>query len=343
MRCPFQLRRPRDGFTLIELLVVIAIIAILIALLVPAVQKVREAAARTQCVNNLKQIALALQSHHDTHKKFPPAASIANPLGGNPTNDVRHPNWGATWVVHILPFIEQQSLYQGYNQTAGQFNNAPVTSQSLAVFLCPSDTRRLNMNGANGIVFNMARGNYGINGGTGLGRNNNVFNNRHRLGLVHLRQVFQATMADVRDGTSNTVAVTELITHPRVDDGTYGVWGYSGAAYITAYNDQGGVGNNYAVNNLPVVADIQTPNCDARLNGCKSYTPHCDNGFTGTEPIYGCEDSNAGHGARSWHNGSSGVNVALVDGSVRFVANAVNPRVWLGAFSVGGGEILNDW
>src|SRR5262245_59933475 len=114
MRCPFQLRRPRDGFTLIELLVVIAIIAILIALLVPAVQKVREAAARTQCINNLKQIALALQSHHDTHKKFPPAASIADPFGANPTNDVRNANWGATWVVHILPFIEQQSLYQGY-------------------------------------------------------------------------------------------------------------------------------------------------------------------------------------------------------------------------------------
>ncbi|MCI0681638.1 MAG: DUF1559 domain-containing protein [Gemmataceae bacterium] len=334
MRCRFSRVARRAGFTLIELLVVIAIIAILIALLVPAVQKVREAAARTHCTNNLKQIALALQNHHDTHKKFPPAAT---PLPGVNTNNVRDARWGATWVVHILPYIEQTSIHRVYNLTAGQFNNAAATSQPLNVFICPSDTRRPNLAGANGIAFNMARGNYGINGGTGRARNNNVFNNRHRLGLVHLRQAFQATMADVRDGTSNTVAVTEIVTYPSTGDGTWGCWGYAAAAYSTAYNDN--AGNNWAANALPSFTNIQTPNCDARVGGCKDWTPHCPNGLS--DPYYTCEDSDGAHAARSFH--SSGVNVALIDGSVRGVSVSVNPHTWLKAFTIGGGEVQNEW
>src|SRR2546423_2157417 len=97
------------GFTLIELLVVIAIVAVLIALLVPAVQKVREAAARVQCQNNLRQIAIGLHNHHDTRKCFPPGAvSTALPGLGIPAG-VEH-----GWAVFILPFIEQDNLYKGY-------------------------------------------------------------------------------------------------------------------------------------------------------------------------------------------------------------------------------------
>src|SRR5213596_885846 len=94
----------RRGFTLIELLVVIAIIAILIALLVPAVQKVREAAARTQCVNNLKQIGLACHSHHDALKRLPPGGANDQPPFGTQAGSSN--NWGSSWMVYLLPYIE---------------------------------------------------------------------------------------------------------------------------------------------------------------------------------------------------------------------------------------------
>src|SRR5215213_5817651 len=110
----------RKGFTLIELLVVIAIIAILIALLVPAVQKVREAAARTQCINNLKNIGLALHGYHDVNKFLPPGAANDMPPFGVATG----PQWGASWKIYILPYIDQGPLFGRYvfNSNSGYVN-----------------------------------------------------------------------------------------------------------------------------------------------------------------------------------------------------------------------------
>lgn len=126
----------RKGFTLIELLVVIAIIAVLIGLLLPAVQKVREAANRNQCINNLKQVGLALQSHHDTQLKFPPGYTSGVSGTGNDTG----PGWG--WAAYLLPSIEQENLYRSIDFAL------PIEAPTMAgarttlikTYLCPSDT-----------------------------------------------------------------------------------------------------------------------------------------------------------------------------------------------------------
>ncbi|HXG10567.1 MAG TPA: DUF1559 domain-containing protein [Gemmataceae bacterium] len=136
-------KRGAAGFTLVELLVVIAIIAILISLLLPAVQKVREAASNTQCINNLRQIGIALHNYHTSNGGFPPAEAETPPGAGSAVPSVRH-----AWTTFLLPYIEQENLHRLYNFSPSPGvspnfgwndpSNDPVISQDIKLFICPS-------------------------------------------------------------------------------------------------------------------------------------------------------------------------------------------------------------
>jgi prepilin-type N-terminal cleavage/methylation domain-containing protein/prepilin-type processing-associated H-X9-DG protein len=132
-----RVHTPRTAFTLIELLVVIAIIGILLGLLLPAVQKVREAAYRLKCTNNLKQIGLACHNYHDTHNALPPGYTALNPYFDG-ENDVS-PGWA--WGAYLLPYIEQGNLFQQirFDQPVESAANAAAVQKLVSIYLCPSD------------------------------------------------------------------------------------------------------------------------------------------------------------------------------------------------------------
>jgi prepilin-type N-terminal cleavage/methylation domain-containing protein len=134
------------GFTLLELLVVIAIIAILIGLLLPAVQKVRSAAVRTQCLNNLKQIGLALHNYEGTNQVFPPSCAITNPSANGTAYGITYGDalrvgpTGFGWGMFLLPYLEQNALYANFDRTQPCWSpgNAPAARTKVQVFICPA-------------------------------------------------------------------------------------------------------------------------------------------------------------------------------------------------------------
>jgi prepilin-type N-terminal cleavage/methylation domain-containing protein len=181
----FQLWRLRvRAFTLIELLVVIAIIAILIALLVPAVQKVREAAARTQCSNHLKQIGLAVHGFNDTYKKLPPAWSPDAGSGTLGSNKDPFPGKRGTLHFYILPFIEQTAVY---NLAGAEANGNNAHQALIPIYLCPADPTKTE---------NINRYNYAS---TSYASNLMIFNPRGPGTLI----------TGMADGTSNSVIFVE--------------------------------------------------------------------------------------------------------------------------------------
>jgi len=242
--------RRRRGFTLIELLVVIAIIAILIALLLPAVQQAREAARRTSCKNNLKQIGLALANYHDIYKSFPPA-KLNSGMYQSTTNG--HTMNTSGWV-QMLPQLDQKPLYDQYNfnvcssvsnargvivgnPVAGgdELVNQPIYSQRLEVLECPSDPSagipRVNAinNPSNAYSMNRARQtSYLFSTGvfTDYNANYTAYNRDIRQGAFGNNGA--ARIRDITDGTSNSIAVGEASGGRFKTSINYGPWGLNG-------------------------------------------------------------------------------------------------------------------
>jgi prepilin-type N-terminal cleavage/methylation domain-containing protein/prepilin-type processing-associated H-X9-DG protein len=301
----------RQGFTLIELLVVIAIIAILIGLLLPAVQKVREAAARSQCKNNLKQWALAMHNYHDTNGYLP--------IGHN--SSPRH-----TWVPYLWPFVEQDNtakLYGNVNTQQFYLPNATIYNTmngacgvKVPQYYCPSDI------GANlddpSQTYDRCRGNYIVNWGP-----NAIYAPPSLPGPFsdmggNPATPQNTTIVAITDGTSNTLLMSEcLMAQSHDDDDWRGDF----------LNDQG----EFCFSTL-ITPNSSSP--DLIDGGWFQASPQMGPAATASSVEY--------YGARSRHTG--GVNAALCDGSVRFVTNAISTSTWMAAGSMNGGEVLGtDW
>ena len=304
----------RAAFTLIELLVVIAIIAILIGLLVPAVQKVRDAAARTQCQNNLKQIGLALHNYHDTHKTFP-----AN-VRPSAVSTVR-----IRWQTYLLPFIEQQGLFNNYNQTVNWHEpaNLPVTSTKVAIYQCPAAPLPERLDGApdNGWVGIVAVSDYA-----------SIYGVDQRLISLGIAGTFgdglvsktsKIRFADVSDGLSNTIHVTESAGRPDL---------YRRGKLVQKNAVNGGGWCRPASEIW-----LSGSSADGTPGPCAvNCTNGEDKGTTYPHPYYGVDGTGQAYGFHA-----SGVNALFGDGSVRFINQSVPINVFAAVVTRAGGEPVN--
>jgi len=310
--------RSQPAFTLIELLVVIAIIAVLIALLVPAVQKVREAAARSQCANNLKQIALAVHGFHDANKRLPYNGSKFNTV--NSGTGTTQTSW--SFFARMLPFLEQGPLYQIADIDTASLRGNIATKTNLAVFFCPSDdayanspspntanntttsapVALTNYKGVSGSNFCWgAYPNVGTNGScdcfyqNGTGKGDGMF---FRTDII-----FKRTLAHITDGTSNTFMIGEDI--PLLD--CWCAWPYANTAVGTC---------NFPPNlNLDKADGI----CDADAVAANS---------TWTKTF----------GFRSRHPG--GLQFAYADGTVHFIQQSIDLPTYRAMSTIAGAETL---
>ncbi|MEX2176599.1 MAG: DUF1559 domain-containing protein [Pirellulaceae bacterium] len=343
------LHRRNRGFTLVELLVVIAIIGVLVALLLPAVQAAREAARRSQCGNNIRQLAIALHNYHDTHKYFPPAglglASCRN-AGGEPIG------LNASGWTMALPFFEQGPLHAQYNfnEAASVYvgtgnstsivrgdpainGNGLVVATRLSIFNCPSDNGnpflRQGPDGAShyiikaGSNLNGAKTNYDFatNGPTECSQRWDVYQIRHRTDANAHRRLFgnlsYSRIDDAKDGTSNTIMLCE--TTFEVWDGRAPAWGYRG--WVQVGIDPIGKNNPRGINIWPCCSWQSPPWTSAPIPG-----------QTGKLGEWGS--------AGSFHPG--GAQFAMTDGSVRYIAQTIPLATLQALASYAAGEVTSN-
>jgi prepilin-type N-terminal cleavage/methylation domain-containing protein len=322
----------RRGFTLIELLVVIAIVAVLIGLLLPAVQKVREAANRVKCANNLKQLGLAAHHYHDTHEHLPPAIGYYPPAAGA----------FGTYFFHLLPYVEQDNLYRSAlgsvpfpppdGPTAVYYpGNNKVYSQPVPVFLCPSDPSV----GPGGVVsvagVSFGASCYGFN--ALVVAENDITTTPFKTNPQGKTRI----PADIPDGTSNTILQAEKYARctnttmpPQFRDGG-SAWAYGGAGPFPWLPPPMAppvklFGPGFCI---PAFANQGAPNAI----GPRSLFQVQPTPFLGN-----CDPTRAA----TAHAG--GIQVGLVDGSVRTLAPSLSGATWAAAVTRAGGEVLgSDW
>jgi prepilin-type N-terminal cleavage/methylation domain-containing protein/prepilin-type processing-associated H-X9-DG protein len=315
----------RGAFTLIELLVVIAIIAVLIALLLPAVQAAREAARRTQCVNNLKQFGLAMHNYHDTQGAFPIGRmGLGFSYPGTGSDNRR------TWAFAILPFLEQGAVYNAINSSLSFYvaQQTTVLKTAVAMFHCPSDPQSFSIEVGN-TANARYEGNYVVNwGSTHYGQDQSPSNAKWPnpfagpFGTVmFLSAPFTGNLSRnvsyFTDGTSNTLLMADVIVGM---DGT-------GSNYDTrgdVYNDD-----------IPCTMFMAYTHPNSAIPDQAS--PYCV-WPQGVNPK--CVKVNPAFcAARSFHSG--GVNALMGDGSVKFFKNSININTWRALSSPNGGEVID--
>ncbi|QDT44396.1 Type II secretion system protein G precursor [Gimesia alba] len=309
-----MLLKRKRGFTLIELLVVIAIIAILIALLLPAVQQAREAARRSQCKNNLKQIGLALHNYHDNFRTFPPG-DVRRTYGSGVQS------WTTSmlgWIPRILPFLDQAPLYNQINWelesgVSAAPNNA-LRREKLPVVRCPSDSSRQPSS-------TYGPTNYMACRGTGASSTANI------SGSI-FAQNSRVKIRDIEDGTSNTLMISETFASaPFCDDQPSG--GVCPASCLTKAPYTGGAQQGYSwfyaqIYESHYFGTVYNPN--------NKGMPDCGAGSSTTAALLA---------ARSKHTG--GVHVLLADGAVRFASDNIDNQTWRDLGAPADGNVLGEW
>ena len=326
---------PRCGFTLIELLVVIAIIAVLIALLLPAVQAAREAARRTQCMNNLSQIALALHNYEMAFETLPPGTvNATGPIVNKPSKDAYH----MSWTVQVLPFLELSTVFNHFDFTKGVYDprNLAPQQRSIAMFVCPSQSSW-------GVLQSMRQPSCYAGVHSGVSEPIDV----DQDGLLFLNS--SVGYDDIPDGSAYTVVVGE-----RIADKT-DVWGWASGTRDTLRNsgtspNNGGLAlfqppqptSNMPYGQIPFDAGM-VPAEDVVEEPAAS-----DEAAEGDEPDKQGDDAEPAvdpllvvGGFSSEHTG--GVQFALADGSVRFVSQAINVQTFRNLCSRNDGAMPDDF